>query len=584
MPKSESPIAGRLEAVRKQMAKMSVDVMIVRSTDRFLNEYVPTDESARVWVSGFTGSMGEVVLTKDRAYLAVDGRYWLQAEQETSPDLFEVVKVPMGRGLDQAVAELLTGLAAKAKNGKLRIGFEPDRVTPSTLELFQSSTPTACTWKPLFPSPVEVARGAARPAPREPGIRLVDERRVGATVEEKLRTLQSALAASGLDALLVQRLDDIAYLSNLRGDELSYQSTFKAIALATGDRLFIALDPAKVPQAVRAARDAILFMPEAELWTLIGKKSKRRNIGYDRRGNTEQGRMAIEATGATAVAITSPVGAMKAVKNDAELKVMREAFGRADRVVHGAITWLCQKVAAKERVTEYDFAEHVEQSFRASGATGLSFKVISAAGKNGAIIHYSDPSRRRVIREGELMLLDTGAYYDEGYATDLTRTFLVGGRSTKATAEQKRYYTLVLKGAIGGMSAIVPAGASGVALDALVRAPLWAAGLDYAHGTGHGVGINVHEFPPRVAPAGASTLQAGYVFSIEPGVYVPSFGGIRIENLCTLEPTAKDGAFLKVVPLTFCPLDRRLIDAKLLTAEEKRWLLAYAKGFKTRNA
>jgi Xaa-Pro aminopeptidase len=575
---AELAMKDRLLEVRRQMEKMGVDLVIVRSTDRFLNEYVPTDESARVWITGFTGSMGEVVITPKQAFLAVDGRYWIQAEQQVDPKQWEVIKVRLGTGLDQAIAEIVERLVREAAPSKLRVGFEPERVTPSVLQYLQRTVGEGPTWKPLFPSPVEQARGANRPTPKETKIRLVDEKKVGRTVAQKLEELGTHLKAIGADAILVQRLDEIAYLSNLRGDELPYQATFKAIALATAENLFIGIDPARAPNMVRVARDQVLFVPEAEFWTLMGKKSKRKKIAYDPSSNTEQARLAIERTGAESISITTPLSNMKAKKNPAELKSMIEAFEKADRVVDQAASWLQETVVGGDKATEADFAKKVEELFLASGATGLSFRVISAAGKNGAIIHYSDPSPRRVIKKGELMLLDTGAYYAEGYATDLTRTFLVDGSKAKGTAEQQRYYTLVLKSAIAGMTATIPVGASGAALDAIVRAPLWAEGLNYNHGTGHGVGINVHEFPPRIGPNGATTLEVGHVFSIEPGVYLPSFGGIRIENLCTLEAHPKLDGFMRVRPLTFSPLDKRLIDEKLLTASEKAFVAEFGKG------
>lgn len=571
--------AERLDAVRRRMNKARVDALLVQSTDRFLNEYVPTEESTRVWLSGFTGSMGQVVLTDDFAYLLVDGRYWLQGERQTQSSLFEVVRVPHGTGLEAAVIELLQQLQAE-RSDDLTVGFEPDRVTVAQLERIKKALGDACALKPLHPSPVEQARGVlARPAAL-PGIRAVNERRVGATVGDKLGALRAWLEEQAIDGLLVQRLDDIAYLSNLRGTEIPYQATFKSVALATPEALVVALAPDAVPDSVRAARPDVRFVPERELWTLIGPKSGRARIGYDAEHNTEHGRQAIEHAKATAVRIESPVAKMKAKKTPAELRSMKAAFRRADQVVDAVIRWACARVQAGHRLTEAAFADRVRATFEAHGAVGLSFKVISAAGKNGAIIHYSEPSGRRVLKEGELMLLDTGAYFAEGYATDLTRTFVVGGPKTKATAEQRRYYTLVLKAAIAGMRAVVPEGTRGGQLDALVRAPLWAEGLNYAHGTGHGVGINVHESPPRIAPGAQTPLEPGHVFSIEPGIYLPKFGGVRIENLCTVRRAPRRPGFLEVVPLTFSPLDKRLIESKLLSTDEKEWLRTYERSFK----
>ena len=204
--------------------------------------------------------------------------------------------------------------------------------------------------------------------------------------------------------------------------------------------------------------------------------------------------------------------------------------------------------------------------------------MIAAVGANAANIHYSHPDPQRQIGKGELVLIDTGAYFEEGYATDLTRTFLAGSAASapRGDAEQRRNYTLVLKCAIAGMSARIPETALGEQLDALVRAPLWAEGLDYRHGTGHGVGINVHEAPPRVATRQGTVLEPNQVFSIEPGLYLPDWGGIRIENLCTVAPAEGAPGFLDVVPLTFAALDQRLIEDSLLSDAERAWLARYA--------
>ena len=546
------------------MAEAGVDALLVRSTDRFLNEYVPIEDSTRVWLTGFTGSMGEALVTKDRAYVAVDGRYWLQVDKQIDGAAFEAVKVSVGQSTDQALWERIKAL------GAIKVGFEQHKTTPSEVDSMKKAIGPQATWVGLTPSPVDLALGSRESAAAPYNLRVLDEARVGATVDEKLATLANKLETLGIDALLVQRLDEIAYLTNLRGDELPYQATFKAVALASADRVLVGVeDPSRISAEVRAARPRLSFVSEADVWAA----AKNGKVGYDPHHNTELGRAQI----AQPVIVESPVGPMKAKKNKAELEVMVEAFARADAVVDRAQRWLSSEIAAKRKITEADFADQVRALFTESGAVGLSFKVISAAGKNGAVIHYSDPSPTRVIKKGELMLLDTGAYYAEGYATDLTRTFLVGGARDKATQEQRRHYTYVLKSAIAGMSATIPDGARGYQLDAIVRAPLWAVGLDYNHGTGHGVGVNVHEFPPRVGPTSAAKLEEGYVFSIEPGVYLPAFGGVRIENLCTLERSKSKPGYLEVVPLTFSPLDARLIDAKLLSPTEKAWLAKYAK-------
>ena len=568
------------------MQRLGVDVLLVQSTDRYLNEYVPTDESTRVWISGFTGSMGEVVIGPQRAYLVVDGRYWIQADRETDAAMYDVVRVAHGTGIDAAVFDVVRRLNdARVKERKgsrgLRVGYEPDRMTPRGLARLRDTVGPRITLKPLHPSPVEVVRARPVEPSTEVGLRAVDEHRVGLTVSEKIDRIGDWLGDHDLDGLLVQRLDDIAYLSNLRGTELPYQATFKSIALVTADELLLGIDPNAVDASIRRDRKSVTFLTESELWSTISAPQKGRlRIGYDPDHNTEHARQALDAN-AEAVEVSSPIANMKAHKTPAELHSMKDAFQRADRVVDTVIRWACREVTAGRRVTEASFADRVKTTFEAHGAVGLSFKVISAAGKNGAIIHYSDPSPRRVLKQGELMLLDTGGYFAEGYATDLTRTFLVGGARAKASEQQRRYYTLVLKAAMAGMRAVFPEGTRGSQVDALVRAPLWAEGLNYAHGTGHGVGINVHEAPPRIAPGADSVLQPGFVFSIEPGIYLPRFGGVRIENLCTVEPAPGRKGFLRVVPLTFSPLDKRLIDNRMLSREERAWLKEYQRRYKT---
>ena len=257
---------------------------------------------------------------------------------------------------------------------------------------------------------------------------------------------------------------------------------------------------------------------------------------------------------------------------------MSLAFHRADTVVDDTLRWAKKLVAKGEKVTEASLSAEVSKRFTEAGAIGHSFATICATGRNGAHIHYGPPSARKVIRSGELVLLDTGAYFEEGYATDLTRTVFIG--DDNPSEEQQRIYTLVLKASIAGMTAVLPLGARGFQLDALIRSPLWEAGLDFPHGTGHGVGVNVHEFPPRIGPSSQSRLEIGHVFSIEPGYYHPKFGGVRIENLCTL--VEGPPGFMQVEPLTFSPLDKKLIDNSKLSAKEKVFLKRYREEFKER--
>ncbi len=555
-----------------------LDAYVVRGTDRFLNEYVPTGESTRVWLSGFAGSTGDALVTLDTATMFVDGRYALQAQHDLDASHWKLDVLPLGVANERAWSDRVVALARARTGGTLRVGFEPDRFS---IELFESvktwTSGAPLEFVPTLPTLIERVRGTLIES--RGNVRAVSEIDVGRTVDEKIAFVSEWLAVQGARALLVQRLDELAYVTNLRGDELPFQSTFRSIALVTLNEIVVAVDLTKVPASVRAARPSIRFVAEAEILAEIASVGGG-TIACDPAGTTVALRNIVEQSGARVLLAPSPLTVMKAKKTAAELRAMRSAFERADRVVIAAQRWLIDQVVGGATITETDFAAQVERMFRESGAVGLSFKVISACGENAADVHHPpDPSR--VIRRGEMMLLDTGAYYEEGYATDLTRTFFVGNEQDVPTEDMRRYFTLTLKSAIAGMTARMPRTAVGAQLDGISRAPLWGLGLEYSHGTGHGVGINVHESPPRVASVSLMKFEEGHVFSIEPGIYLAGKLGVRIENLCTVVPDPADERFLQVEPMTFSPLDARLIDSALLGEAEKDFLVKFAAGGKS---
>jgi Xaa-Pro aminopeptidase len=578
-------ITRRVERVRGLMSSQGLDALLVRSTDRYLNEYVPAGESTRQWLTGFTGSMGDALLLRDRAWLALDGRYHQQGAQETAGTPFEVEQVPLGTALKSALFRLLRRAAEEAPGTEpFRVGYEPDRFSVKDLEDLERALKGLDRQLELVgtvPSLIERARdeaGESPPLEARP-VRGVDSAAVGATVADKVALAAQALEQAGVQAYLVLRLDELAWASNLRGDDFPYQATFRAEGLLLPDRLVVCAAPGAVDQALVDERSPALEVTAETLADVLARLLPAdARVGCDAAGTTVAAVEALRAAGAEPVPLASPLVELKAIKNPAELGAMRRAFRRADEVVEAAQAFVAGRLAEGRRVTEADLADEVERLFRAAGATGLSFKTIAGAGANGAIIHYSTPDPEREIGAGEMVLLDTGAYFAEGYATDLTRTFLAGPRDLvqRGNDEQRRLFTHVLRAAIAGMSARLPESARGDQLDAIVRAPLWAAGLDYGHGTGHGVGVNVHEYPPRVSPTARQPLRAGQVFSIEPGVYLPGVGGVRIENLVTLVPAQGAPGFLDVEPLTFAPFDERLIEAALLSDQEQAWLQMYS--------
>jgi Xaa-Pro aminopeptidase len=564
----------RLDLVRARMKERGLDVLLVRATDRYLNEYVPDDESTRLWLTGFTGSAGDALVFADALHLIVDGRYTLQASQEVPAAVVTTAKT--GQSIEGAWLDVL----AERARGK-RVGVESDRVSLATMRLLsQRAANDGWTLVPVMPSPVEDVRGPPPPSSTPTSFWPIDAALAGRSVRERLALGVPLLDEHKLDGLLLCALDELAWVTNLRGDQFPYQATLRATALVTRDAVIVEAD-ARSLRPGRAVEDGVVLVDDGSLRARVHAGTR---IGVDPQTTPHAVADALALAGAVLVEVPSPYALLRTKKTPEELAHMQAAFRRADAVVDDVQRWLSRELAKGHTVTEADVAQKTEALFSASGAFGLSFKVIAAAGKNGAVIHYSTPDPTRRVKKGEIVLLDTGAYYEGGYATDLTRTFLAGPSTTKATREQKRLFTIVLKAAIAGMSARVPRGVTGEQLDCIVREQMWRHGLDYGHGTGHGVGVNVHESPPSVRIGNRGTVEPGQVFSIEPGVYIPGWGGIRIENLCTVvdDPVAQQPGvprpFLRVKPLTFSPIDRRLIDRTLLTDHEKRFLAWFSRA------
>lgn len=578
------PIADRLRALRAQMKAAGTGAVLIPSADRWLNEYVPRDRSDRVALTGFTGSMGDAIITGDRALLIVDGRYTLQATEEC-PD-FEVRTVPLSTSIEMGWLALLGELAGqgvktlaapattlpRASWQRLLKHAEADDLTvvPGAEALFEAARKESGVPTPRL-------RGKAWPVPAD---------LVGRTVKARLDAVAPALERARVDAFLSVPLDEVCWLTNLRGDVFPYQATAPARALVFKDEVVLCAFERRLAKGkeleagVRTARS----LAEGLSATKTATNGAGARVGVDVTTTPEALVLELEAAGATVVPLLSPLRPMRAHKTPEELAHMVSAFRRADLVVKRLQSWVGTQVSKGQPVTEKGVADKLWRLFKRSGAVGHSFATIAGCNEHGAIIHYNKPDDVDPIPEGALFLLDCGAFYEGGLATDLTRTFIVGRSHVKPSDRQRRLFTLVLKGAIAGMSARIPVGTSGEQLDALVRQPLWLAGLDYKHGTGHGVGVNVHEFPPRVAPRASAPVETGQVFSIEPGVYLPGELGIRIENLCTAVPDPDDEGFLRIKPLTFSPLDRRLIDRSMLTPHERSFLAWFAERHKADDA
>ncbi len=564
-------IQERLTTLRRHMMDQKLDILVVRSTDEYLNEYVPKATSLRAYITNFTGSVGDALITNDAAFLFVDGRYRLQGAEEARD--YDVTVTDMNTSIEDA---LLSKLGALAKDSS-RIGIETFAIPSKLYSRFEEcAAQCKATLVPTIPSLVAKVREERKeaPAPAKGKIWAVGSHLTGQSVKERIASLATSFQKDGVDGYVCIPLDEIAWLCNLRSDTFPFQATFPSQAIVTQDRVELKvrddiLKDVHYEDTIRASSQ-----------DFGSRFQKGCVIGYDPSSTPQSVVDELNNAGIATQECASPWMQLRAQKNCTELAHMSNAFRRADASVAQLQRWLATNIEAGEHITELDVAKRMESIFKETGAWGLSFNVISGSNANGAIIHYGSPDNTRALKEEDYYLLDTGAYYEGAYATDLTRSFVVSRRPGIVIDERyKRMFTLVLKASIAGMSARVPKGTKGEQLDAIVRAPMWRAGFDYTHGTGHGVGVNVHEFPPRISTGSRAEIKPGHVFSIEPGYYEAGAFGIRIENLCMCVVDPDDDTFLRIKPLTFSPLDERLIVDDMLSAHERNFLEWFRAGF-----
>ncbi len=559
-------VARNLDAAHRWMVGEGLDLLVVTSADRYLNEYTPLEDNHRYLLSGFTGSTALLLVrANDRARLYVDGRYHLQADGEVDESLIDVVKVPFGTSIQQALMDDL-------KAGGVA-GCEGDRMSQS---FRQSLEKRAETLRVFAGGELRVALGM------EPLIQTKPLRPIPAELEDGGPPTRLARTFAewphGQDALLyLGALDDVAWLTGARGYHFPYQSSFAAEALAQPDALCVRVD-VPVLEAGPPAAEAVEWTAE-DLDGLLMRDAWNgvRTFVYDPAHTTAAVVEKVKGLRPDwkLVTMTSPALVAKAKKSPVELDHMVDIHRRSSRVVARCVRWAREQVGGGSRVSELDFHDQANRFYEEAGAVDLSFHTIAAIGSDSAIIHFSDPSPDVVAEPDDLMLLDSGALYEAGYATDITRTFLAGGGAGEASPKQKEIYTLVLKGLLAAQNAVFPEGTPGAFLDALARRPLYEAGWNYAHGTGHGVGIHVHEPGVGISPTTTLPMKANQVSSIEPGIYVEGFGGVRLENIVAFEPLPDRKGFLRCRPLVLIGFDPHLIDWDRLDAKEMGWLRKY---------
>jgi Xaa-Pro aminopeptidase len=563
--------APRVTALRAELKLRGLDGFVVPRSDRFQNEYVPPSDERLAWLTGFTGSAGLAIVLADRAVLFVDGRYQVQVREEVDSAIFAVEHL-----VDNPPAAWIeANLPAGAK-----LGYSPWLHTIDGAErLAKAAAATGATLVAVEDNPIDVI-WTDRPQPPLGAVVAHDLRYSGEDTAAKLARIRADMRKLPADALLVSDPHAVSWLFNIRGSDVPHTPVvlaFAAVPQEGSPALFI--DLRKLGGDLRMQLEASADVrPEAAFERdLAAFGAAHRALRVDPATCPEAIARIVTGSGGAIVRGADPIAPLKAVKNVAEIAGARAAQLRDGAAVTRFLAWFDLQ-APRGELTEIDAVEAVESFRRDTGLLkDVSFPTIAGAGADGAIVHYrvTRKSNRR-IAPGELFLLDSGGQYEDG-TTDITRTIAVG----TPTEDMRRNFTLVLKGHIAIAHAVFPDGTTGAQLDPLARQFLWQAGLDFDHGTGHGVGsyLSVHEGPARISKLGGAPLKCGMILSNEPGYYRTGAYGIRIENLILVTEAPVVAGAEKPLnafeTLTLAPIDRRLVEPALMTADETAWLDAY---------
>ncbi len=562
-------VTSRLAALRDVLKSQGVSAFIIPSTDPHLSEYVAPHWHSREWISGFNGSAGTVVVTLEKAGLWTDSRYFLQAADQLQGTGIDLYKEMLPE--TPSIAQFLTG---ELKAGEA-VGIDAtvfstrgalalrEELAAAGIALKAIADPMATIW-------------SDRPAIPQDPIVVHPLRYAGRTATEKLSDIRQALAAKGAEALFVSLLDEIAWTLNLRGSDVHCNPVFVAYLYIGKEETILFTDAAKVPQetadylssigvSVAPYTEAVAALRQLQGVKLLLDLPKTNAAIYEA---AQQGCTIIESA--------SPICLMKSVKNEMEQAGFREAMIRDGVAMVKFLRWL-KPAVERGGQTELTIDEKL-CALRAEQTDyrGISFDTIAGYGAHGAIVHYeATPETDIPLEPKGLLLLDSGGQYLDG-TTDLTRTIALG----PTTEEERTDYTLVLKGFLALMNAEFPAGTCGTQLDVLARQAMWKMGINYLHGTGHGVGsyLCVHEGPHQIRMNHMPTLlQAGMTVTDEPGIYKAGKHGVRTENTLLIVPAQETafGTFFRFEPLTLCPIDKAPIERAMLTAEEVEWLNSY---------
>ena len=576
MDTRSSPITLRIERVRDALRASGTHAALVPSADPHLSEYLPERWQGRQWLSGFSGSMGTLVVTLERAAVFADSRYWSQAERELAGTGVELVKIPTGAATHyiEWIAEQLRPGQALAVDGQV-LG----------LALAQQLRAAMLRAGIKLRTEVDVVEAAWEGRAGLPAAAIYEHLPPHAAVSraDKLAQVRAGMLAKGTSHHFISTVDDIAWLLNLRGADVDYNPVFLAHLLLDAHSATLFVGAGKLPAELQArlAADGVRVADYAQAPQALAALPAQAVLLLDPKRVTLGLREAAPDEVRVVEAI-NPSTLAKSRKTAAEAAFVREAMAQDGAAMCEFYAWFEAAQARGERITEITIDEKLTaERVKRPGFVGLSFPTIAGFNSNGAMPHYrATPESHAEIRGDGLLLIDSGAQYLGG-TTDITRVWPIG----QVSAAHKRDYTLVLKGMINLSRAVFPRGTLSPMLDALARVPMWEHGLDFGHGTGHGVGyfMNVHEGPQSISkavPDATMAMEPGMITSNEPGVYRPGQWGVRIENLILNVPhdTPEQGQFgemLRFETLTLCPIDTRCIDLSLMRSDEIDWLNRY---------
>jgi Xaa-Pro aminopeptidase len=569
-PESGVALTARLAAFREELLRRHLTGFVIPRADQQQNEYVAPSEERLAWLTGFTGSAGLAIVLKLEAAIFVDGRYTLQAAKQVDGKAWSVAPL-VDPPPEQWLAEHLAA-------GD-RLGFDP------WLHTFAAAERLAAACAKAGAELVAVDRNpldsvwTERPAPPLGPVAIHSLPFAGESEADKLGRIRAEIARLGVEALVLSDSHAVAWTFNIRGADVSHTPLPLSYALVPKDgRPTIFIDHRKLSSSARdhLERSADVEEPEALTVALTELAGRGASIGLDNATAADALSRLITSTGGKAVRGADPVSLLKAVKNTTEINGMQTAHRRDAAALARFLAWV-DREAGSGALTEIDTVEALENFRRDTGALkDVSFPTIAGTGPNGAIVHYRVTRKtNRRIAPGDLLLIDSGAQYQDG-TTDVTRTIAIG----EPTPEMRDRFTRVLRGHIAIATAVFPDGTTGAQLDSLARQFLWQAGVDFDHGTGHGVGsyLSVHEGPARISKIGTTALKRGMILSNEPGYYKTDGFGIRIENLELVVATKIEGAERPMnafETLTLAPIDRRLIDLAMLSPKELSWLNDY---------